>query len=302
MADRSVSRYGVPNPMHPRAGRYAIAGLRLLPKNALSRWAGRAAALRLPPRLQRWEILAFARAVGIDLGELRDPVESFTSLQDFFTRALRDGVRPIDASAASVVAPCEGRWGTSGPISDGTILQVKGRPYSIAALLGDVGDAQAYEGGTYATFYLSPRDYHRFHMPCAARVLRMTYIPGTLWPVNRLGIDHVEGLFAQNERLCAYLAAGAPDRADMCLVAVGATLVGKVRVTFDELSTNLRGGRPVTRVYREPHPRFAKGEEWGRFEFGSTIVMLTAAGAVELDAQSPGTPLRLGTRIGRLRI
>src|SRR4051794_38720785 len=96
MADLSATRYGMRRPMRPRAGRYAIAGLRLLPKNALSRWAGRAAALRLPPRLQRWQIRVFARVVGADLAELRDPLESFTSLQNFFTRALRDGARPID--------------------------------------------------------------------------------------------------------------------------------------------------------------------------------------------------------------
>jgi len=292
--------YGIRRRMRPLAGRYAIAGLRLLPKNALSRWAGRAAALRLPPRLQHWQIRAFARAVGVDLGELRDPIESFSSLQDFFTRALREGARPIDAAADSVVAPCEGRWGASGPISGGTVLQVKGRPYTLAALLGDAAAAQMYEGGVYATFYLSPRDYHRFHMPCAARVLRITYIPGALWPVNRLGVEHVDGLFAQNERLCIDIALGAADRADLCLVAVGATMVGKVRVTFDDLSTNLRGGRPATRVYRDSSPRFAKGEECGRFEFGSTIVLLAAPGVIELDAQPPGTPLCLGTRIGTL--
>src|SRR4051812_16214612 len=148
--------------MRPLARRSAIAGLRLLPKNALSRWAGRAAALRLPAPLQRWQIRAFARAVGADLDELRDPVDSFASLQDFFTRALRDGARPIDPSPDAVVAPCEGRWGASGRIAEGTVLQVKGRPYSLAALLGDAAAAQAYEGGVYATFYLSPRDYHRF--------------------------------------------------------------------------------------------------------------------------------------------
>lgn len=284
--------------MPTRADRYAIAALRLLPKNALSRWAGRAAALRLPPRLQRWQIRAFARAVGVDLGELRDPVESYPSLQDFFTRALREGARPIDPAADSLVAPCDGRWGTSGTVHDGTVLQVKGRPYSLATLLGDAAAAQAFAGGVYATFYLSPRDYHRFHMPCAARVVRATYIPGTLWPVNRLGVEHVEGLFAQNERLCAYVALEASDRADLCLVAVGATLVGKVRVTFDDLSTNVPRGRLLTRTYRDPYPRFAKGEEWGRFEFGSTIVMLAAPGAITLDMRPPGTPLRLGGRIG----
>lgn len=280
--------------------RGALAALRLLPKNVVSRWAGRAAAVRLPRRWQAAEIRLFAHMTGIDLAEVRDPIESFASLQEFFTRALPDGARPVDGAPDAVVAPCEGRWGASGIVSDGVVLQVKGRPYSLAALCGDVTAARGLEGGPYATFYLSPRDYHRFHMPCAARVLRATYLPGTLWPVNRLGTDHVEGLFAQNERLCAELATGTADRVDLCLVAVGATLVGKVRVTFDDLSTNLRGAGPVTRRYADPRPRFAKGEEWGRFEFGSTIVMVAAPGVIDLDARPPGTPLRLGQRIGRL--
>jgi len=285
--------------MSTPARRLALAGLRLLPKHLLSRLAGQAVTLRLPPRVQRWQIGVFGRAVGVDFSELRDPLESFGSLQEFFTRALRDGVRPIDPAPDAVVAPCDGAWGASGSVEHGTLLQVKGRPYSLAALLGDAGAARRYDGGLYATFYLAPRDYHRFHMPCAARVCRATYIPGALWPVNRIGIEGIDGLFAENERLVAFLVV-AQEPFDLCLVAVGATLVGKVRVTFDDLTTNVAGSERVTRTYAEC-PRFAAGEEWGRFEFGSTIVMIAAPGLLELDAQPPGTRLRLGQRIGRLR-
>jgi phosphatidylserine decarboxylase len=284
--------------MSVRPHRLALAGLRLLPKHLLSRIAGHAAALRLPASLQRWQIRAFARAVGVDLSEVRDPLASFGCLQDFFTRSLRDGVRPIDADEDAVVAPCDGAWGASGTVTDGTLLQIKGRPYSLAALLGDAAEAQRFAGGPYATFYLSPRDYHRFHMPCAGRVRRAVYLPGALWPVNRIGVEGVDGLFAENERLCAFVSV-AGDAVDLALVAVAATMVGKVRVTFDDLTTNLRGGRPAVRSY-EPAPRFAKGEEWGRFEFGSTIVMVAAPGVMQLEAQPPGTRIRLGRRIGRL--
>ena len=279
--------------------RVALEGLRLLPKHALSRLAGRVAALRLPGSLQRWEIGVFGRAVGVDFDEVRDPIESFRCLQEFFTRALRDGARPIDPAPDAVVAPCDGSWGASGIVTDGLLLQVKGRRYSLAALIGDAAAAAALDGGAYATFYLSPRDYHRFHMPLAARVLRATYIPGTLWPVNRMGVEGVDGLFAQNERLCAFLGVEG-DATAACLVAVGATMVGKVRVAFDDLTTNLPADGAITRVYADRTPRFAKGEEWGRFEFGSTIVMIAAAGLLELDSQPPGTALRLGQRIGRL--
>jgi phosphatidylserine decarboxylase len=286
--------------MRPAARRVALAGLRVLPKHLLSRLAGRAAALRLPAALQRWEIRAFGRAVGVDFSEARDPIGSFACLQDFFIRVLRAGARPVDPAPDSVVAPCDGAWGTSGIVAGGTLLQIKGRPYSLTALLDDGAAAARFEGGVYATFYLAPRDYHRFHMPCAARVRRATYIPGTLWPVNRLGVEGIEGLFAQNERLCAFLAAGG-EAADLCLVAVGAMMVGAVRVTFNDLRTNVPGGRRVERIYADPAPQFAKGEEWGHFEFGSTIVMLAAPGLVTLDDHPPGTRLRLGERIGRLR-
>ena len=284
--------------MSPSARRLALAGLRLLPKNAVSRLAGQAATLRLPAALQRWQIRVFARAVGVDLGEVRDPLESFGCLQDFFTRALRAGVRPIDTAPDAVVAPCDGSWGAAGTVTDGALLQVKRRPYSLADLLGDAAAAGSFAGGIYATFYLSPRDYHRFHMPCAACVGRATYIPGTLWPVNRIGVEGIDGLFAQNERLCAFFTV-AGNAIDLCQVAVGATMVGKVRVTFDDLTTNIGEGRAVTRMYAEA-PCLAKGEEWGRFEFGSTIVMIAAPGLMALDVQPPGTPLRLGTRIGQL--
>ncbi len=276
----------------------ALGALRLLPRNLLSRAAGRFAALRLPPALVQAEIRVFARAVGADLSEVRDPLDSFGSLQEFFVRALCDGARPVAAGADALVAPCDGAWGESGTVSGGTLLQLKGRPYALADLLASGEDAARFEGGTFATFYLAPRDYHRFHAPCPARVERAVYVPGTLWPVNRLGLEGVDALFAQNERICAFLRE--PGDALLCLVAVGATLVGKVRVTFDALETNLPGASSVRRDYPDG-VALARGEEWGRFEFGSTLVLLAERGAVALDAQPAGSRLRLGERIGTLR-
>ncbi len=278
-----------------------IALLRVLPKLWLSRLAGKLVSLRLPAPLQRRQILAFARFFGVDLSEVRDPIESFASLQAFFTRALRPDARPIDPAAQALVAPCDGAWGSSGAVERGLLLQVKGRTYPLAALLGDAVLARELEGGAYATLYLSPRDYHRFHTPCAGNVVRTVHLPGTLWPVNRAGIEGVPNLFAQNERLCIYLrlAGGAPSDL-ICLVAVGATNVGKVRVTFDDVTTNVPRAIASERVYPAPGPAFAKGDELGRFEFGSTIVMIASPGLVDLDFQPPGTILRLGRRIGTL--
>ena len=278
----------------------ALEALRLLPRNALSRAMGRLAGLRLPGPLVRAEIALFAAAVGVDLSEVRDPPEAFTSLQAFFIRALRAGARPVDPAPDALVAPCDGAWGESGLVASGQLLQLKGRPYSLADLLDSKDDAARFEGGSFASFYLAPRDYHRFHAPCDARVERARYVPGTLWPVNRLGLTGIEALYAQNERIAVMMRARANDSL-LCLVAVGATMVGKVRLRFDGLETNLPGARGEERHY-PADLALAKGEEWGHFEFGSSIVLLAAPGAVDLPGRPAGSPLRLGGRIGTLRV
>jgi phosphatidylserine decarboxylase len=284
----------------PPTGALVLDALRHLPIHALSRAAGRAASVRLPAPLRAPACRAFARAVGADLAEVRDPLDSFASLQDFVTRALRADARSIDVDPAALVAPCDGSWGASGRIADGALLQVKGRPYSLAALLGDEAAAKSLEGGWYATFYLAPRDYHRFHAPCDGFVSRAVYLPGSLWPVNSIGLANVPNLFAENERICAFVRLPAsPARESLALVAVGATLVGKVHVTFDTLTTNTRDRAPRWQHYDTP-PRLVKGGEWGRFEFGSTLVLAAAPGALELAPQPPGSRLRLGERIGTL--
>ena len=208
--------------------------------------------------------------------------------------ALQDGVRPVDPALDAVVAPCDGAWGASGRITSGMLFQLKGWPYTLAALLGDETEAKRFEDGAFATFYLSPRDYHRFHMPCQASVLRARYLPGKLWPVNAIGVEGIDGLFAENERVVATFSLGGEQ--ELCIAAVGATLVGKVRVVFDDLATR-SGGERLERVYDAPIP-LEKGQEWGRFEFGSTLVMVATRGALVLDAEPPGAPVRLGTRIG----
>ena len=281
--------------------RLLLQALARLPVNALSRGVGHLASLPLPTVVLRLVIRSFARAVGVDWSEVRDPVTSFRSLQDFFTRALIEGVRPIDPADHALVSPCDGAWGAAGEVEAGRLLQIKGRPYSLGALLGDDDEAKPFEGGSYATLYLSPRDYHRFHVPCDCRVLRALHLPGTLWPVNRIGVEGVDALFAQNERICIWLEPTARPGTHLVLVAVGATLVGKVRTVFDpSLTTNLPGTGRSERRYA-PAPSFAKGEELGRFEFGSTLVLATSPELGRLQARRPGAPVRLGTRIGSLR-
>ncbi len=288
------------------SGALLISVLRCLPRNAISRLAGHLVSVRLPQPLQRWQILLASRWFGINLVEVRDPIDSFACFQDFFVRALAPGTRPVDPTLHAIVSPCDGAWGESGFVEEGMMLQLKGQQYSLAALLGNAADAKRYEGGSFATLYLSPADYHRFHSPCDVSVARVRYLPGSLWPVNRAGLMGIEGLFAQNERICTFMdVAERPQREGICVVAVGATMVGKVRLNFDSLSTNRKGARAEAREYGEgcgaPSPQLAAGAEWGRFEFGSTLVVLVAAEAGLLDFQPSGEPVRMGTRIGSLR-
>ncbi|MFP6654150.1 MAG: archaetidylserine decarboxylase, partial [Myxococcota bacterium] len=268
----------------------------------------RIASLRLPGPLQRLEIRLFARLAGVDLSEAKDPVEFHDSLQSFFTRALRDDVRTIEGDGRSLVSPCDGAWGEAGRIEDGTLLQVKGRRYSVAELLGDVDLAVAYESGYFATFYLSPRDYHRFHTPAAGKFRRMDYCPGSLWPVNAVGLKGIDRLFARNERICAYLDAAEPQGTEcargeastaIALIAVGATMVGSVRLCFDDLKTNAGIRQPERREFDDQARLFEKGEEWGHFEFGSTIILLTPPGLWRIEPRPVGEGLRLGQVIGR---
>lgn len=283
--------------------RAVIASLKVLPQRYMSHAAGVLAATKLPRPVAKTAVRAFGSFYGVNFDEVKEPLESFPSVQSFFTRALKDGARPVDAAADAFVSPCDGAWGTSGTVTEGTALQVKGRPYSVASLLDDDTIAPRFEGGTFSTLYLSPRDYHRFHSPWDGDVVAARHVPGALWPVNKAGIVHVEGLFARNERIVAYLrprlSAGAPPDALLAMVAVGATMVGKVRVTFDDLTTNT-GAPAVSRTYDPPHG-LRKGEEWGRFEFGSTIVLVATPGWLHLDVSEPGTPLVLGRRIGTVR-
>ena len=281
------------------AGSLLIAALRLIPKNALSRLAGRFVSVRWPGPLQRLQIRAFARVFRVDLDEVKDPIASFACLQDFFVRELVDGARPIPQDPGAFVSPCDGAWGESGRVEEGMLLQVKGRSYSLASLLGDEAQALSYEGGWFATIYLSPRDYHRFHSPCDARVRRLRYLPGNLWPVNRAGVEGVDALFAQNERICTFfdLAENGGEEA-LCIVAVGATMVGKVKVDFDSLTTNVAGAVACEREYPDREVALARGQQWGRFEFGSTLVLVAKAEVVEMEPRAPGTPVRLGEAIG----
>jgi phosphatidylserine decarboxylase len=269
--------------------------MNMLPKNAISRIVGRFAR----SGFSRLFIPLYARKFGINLAEAEKEIDEYPSLVEFFVRRLKPGLRPIDAQEMSVVSPVDGKVSQVGPIEAGRLVQAKGVWYTVEELLGgDRERAKRYDGGTFLTVYLSPTDYHRIHTPLAGRVTEYLYVPGTLWPVNPFGVRAVQGLFAKNERLVTYFDTAAGE---VALVKVGATIVGSVKVVYDEAAgTNIRGGKLEANTLPNG-PFYEKGAEIGRFEFGSTIILLFEPGRVELsDALKPDKVLRMGEKIGEV--
>jgi phosphatidylserine decarboxylase len=276
--------------------RLFISALRLLPKNALSRFAGALTRWRAPAPVRLAAMRAFARRYGIDLSESPD-LEVYRTFGEFFARPLRPGLRPIAPGETIVVSPVDGAVSEAGVATGGALVQAKGIAYAAAALLADDDLARCLAGGPYATIYLSPRDYHRIHFPLGGHVVGWRYVPGALWPVNPASVRTVPGLFTVNERLVTVLDT---PLGRCAAVAVGATVVGRVRAFYDPTvpHTNQPGGSPRRRDYETPLP-VEKGQELGAFELGSTVIVLFEPGRVRLDARLvPGARLRVGEAIG----
>lgn len=277
--------------------RILVAMLNCMPKKSVSRWMGR---LARSPKSRRL-IPYFIRRFDVDLSQVEKPVSQYKTLLDFFVRGLKEGARPVDPDPERIVSPVDGTISQMGEIHEGTLLQAKGVTYTLEALLGgDRKKASRFEGGRFITLYLSPRDYHRIHTPIQGRVIGLTYIPGSLFPVNALGVKRVRGLFARNERLITFLESLAGK---VALVKVGATNVGSIRVVYDQdIVTNCRGRR---RILSRDYPgteALDKGEELGRFEFGSTVILLFEVDRTDwVGDLSPGTMVRMGEPIALIR-
>jgi len=241
-----------------------------LPKQALTEFAGRVADARRgagTTRLIRW----FIRKYGVDMGEAANPdPASYATFNDFFTRALKPGARPL--AQAELICPVDGAISQFGDIDRDQIFQAKGHRYTTTALVGgDTVLASSFEGGLFATLYLSPRDYHRIHMPCDGTLVRMIHVPGDLFSVNPVTARGVPGLFARNERVvCVFEHARGP----FVLVLVGATIVGSMATVWHGVVNARRGRRPRTCTYEAGQVALRQGDEMGRFLLGSTVVLL----------------------------
>lgn len=263
----------------------------LLPKQALTQLAGAFASARLGG-LTTWAIKRFIARYGVDMSEAANPdPAAYASFNEFFTRPLREDARPL--AQAELICPVDGAISQFGRIERDQIFQAKGHSYSTRALVGgDAALAAQFEDGHFATLYLSPRDYHRIHMPCAGRLLRMIHVPGELFSVNPTTARGVPGLFARNERVVCVFEG---ERGPWVLVLVGATIVGSMATVWHGVVNPPRPGQLRDWHYADQDVRLAQGQEMGRFLLGSTVVMLFPRGPLGFNpAWQPARPIRLG--------
>ena len=268
-----------------------IAQQYVLPKKLLTVLMGKVAAARLGG-FSHWMIRKFVADYQVDMAEAAQPrIEGYASFNDFFTRALREGARPL--AAAPFVCPVDAAISQFGPIEHDQIFQAKGHSYSTRALVGgDQALAHRFDHGHFATLYLAPKDYHRIHMPCAGRLRRMIYLPGALFSVNPLTARHVPGLFARNERVvCEFDCEHGP----MVMVLVGATIVGSIATVWHGVVNPPRTREPREWRYDSREVVLAQGEELGRFLLGSTVILLFPPNVLTFTPDwAPSKSVRLG--------
>ena len=279
-----------PSP-HAVSDRLKVLPQYLLPKRAITAYAGWRASRQWGARTTKL-IGRFVEQYGVDMSEAANPdIAAYKSFNDFFTRALKPGARPI--ARADLVCPVDGAISQFGAIERDQIFQAKGHRYSTTALVGgDAALAAQFENGHYATLYLSPKDYHRIHMPCDGRLLRMIHVPGDLFSVNPLTARGVPGLFARNERVvCVFESARGP----FVLTLVGATIVGSMATVWHGVVNPPRSAVLREWHYDDRNIALKQGDEMGRFLLGSTIVMLFPKAALRFNpVWTPARPIRLG--------
>ncbi|MGL3822863.1 archaetidylserine decarboxylase [Sphingopyxis sp. R3-92] len=275
--------------------RLKILAQHAMPKRRLTEFAGRIAASsgRHAPGLIRW----FAARYGVDMSEAENPdLRSYASFNDFFTRPLKAGARPL--ADADFICPVDGAISQFGAIDDHHIVQAKGHRFTTTDLLGgDTALAATFRDGSFANLYLSPKDYHRLHMPCDGELSRMIYVPGSLFSVNPTTARGVPGLFARNERvICLF---ESPSHGRFAMILVGATIVGSIATVWHGVVNAKRSGKISEWSYVSREVTLRKGEEMGRFLLGSTIVMLFEKDVIAFNPQwYPERLVRLGEPMG----
>lgn len=279
--------------------------LSVVPKSPLARLTGAGTRVQLPRFAHRALVRWFVTKYGVNLDECQGTIDDYPTLARFFIRELKPGVRPIDPSPGVVTSPVDARVHTFGTIEGGRFVQSEGMYGRVDRLLGD-GDerlpvgaeafrASRYEGGSFAILYLSPKDYHRVHSPREGALRAWRYLPGKLWPVFPAATRKIDGLFDQNERLLFLMDT---SLGPVVVAMIGAYGVGRMSSPHAAITTNTRRVAEEELV-REP-PRLERGAELGRFEMGSTVVLLFEPGRIDWRLE-PGAPVRLGQPIAVTR-
>ena len=265
---------------------FIISLLSVLPRKGLSWTQGAFARKKASRALLRWYVSHY----NVNLEEMEGSLDDYPSLAEFFVRPLKPGARAVDEEEHSVVSPCDGKAVAMGPVVDGEMTLWDNRKVPVSELLGD---DDRFDDGDFLVIYLAPPDYHRVHTPLACEVQAYRYLPGHLWPVFPAAVKAVNKLFARNERLAIYL--GTQGAGVVAQVMVGAYGVGRMETRFTELLTN--AGKAAEQQALSPPVPYEKGEDLGRFNMGSTVILFFEKGRVKLDLELDQV-LRMGEKIG----
>ncbi len=270
----------------------------VLPHRLLSSWARRLA-YSTDPKISQLLITTVTEKFGVDLSEAANPdPASYPSFNAFFTRALKPGARKADPDRRALLMPADGHISQLGPIQDGRIFQAKGQSFTAAELLGDAEDAKPFHNGLYATIYLSPRDYHRVHMPCRGTLRETVHVPGRLFSVGTDAVANVPRLFARNERLVCHFDT---EFGPMVQVMVGEQLVSGVETVWSGEEIPAYGHKVTRKDWRGKNISLDKFAEMARFNYGSTVITLLPPGVAELNPQLKAeSPVRLGQKLATL--
>ena len=267
----------------------------LLPKQLLTSLFGWLAKKQLG-KVTTWMIQGFMKLYKIDLSEAKlENAKDYKTFNDFFARKLKEDARPIDSAVNSIVMPADGTISQFGTIQDNLLLQAKGHYYSLESLLACHSDMiKFFKNGSYATTYLSPKNYHRFHMPCDGVLREMIYVPGSLFSVSQATTECIPNIFARNERvICLF----ETDFGPMAQILVGATIVGSIEVQWEGCITPPREGIMKRWVY-SGEVKLVKGQDMGCFKLGSTVITLFASNTIEFDSHlKVGNTTRVGQKL-----
>lgn len=271
--------------------------LKILPKELVSRLIGKLSCKKLPKLILVPWISSYCTLFGVNMSESKKDVYDFKTFNEFFTRELKHGARKPDSSKNSVISPVDGKIMEFGAIDKNTLIQAKGKIYTLESFLEDAEAAKNFENGSFVTIYLAPKNYHRIHSPVSGKIVGYQYIPGSLFCVSKRSSEIIDNLFSKNERLITYLES---QNGLIAVVKIGACVVGKIRASYESTAFDTYCNMKLKKTYSKKIP-IEKGAQIGMFEIGSTVVLLFEKDAISFDDMVRGKELKIGQKIGTMQ-